>query len=1030
MSRCPLRSPCKSINMKARHLAGVFRHKWPKTRAIAGVLSFLCALLLAGVTSTAHASTWRAAADQPVNATASAATLMADGRLMVSGGSSGGITTSVHAYDWQRNQWDSLPALPRARQNHTSTRLSNGDILVIGGNLVGTDGAAVDRYINASNSWTSVQDLDVAGIPTRIREHTATLLADGRVLLAGGTITVTPSILGTASAATFDAATNSWTAVAGMTTDRRQHTATLLVDGRVFVVGGTSDGAAERFDPTTNTWATVASAAYVRSNHTATRLADGRVLVVGGTGKLITAIGAEAPLDSAEIYDPVANTWTTVGNMTMARSAHRAALLPDGRVLITGSPASPLSAATEIFDPVTSTFSIGSPMLVTRNIGYLAVLPNGEVIVGGASPGATANKVERINLSVAATVSAASMPFTRQSFIATPLANGEVLVTGGNSTGTARYNPTTDVWTTSASLPQPRINHTATLLADGRVLVAGGGTSNPALDRAFVYDPATDTWTETPRMNVARALHTATLMTDGSVLVAGGTSNANITLGNGIASAERYDPYSNRWTPVANMSAARAVHVAALLPDGRVLVATGNAYLPTPTLLATAEAYDPIANTWTSAGSVTNARMFAGVARLPDGRVVVSGGVGLVASVSTAMPDTDVFNPSTLLWTSAGAMAEGRSRPHMASLGNGDVVTIGGEDSVIASLASSEIFDALTLTWRTSVTLPAARRRAAIALLQNGDVLVAGGAAPISSTATALRFRASTAPAVTRVSTVSLSAATIAANTGFAVTGTGYRPTLEGSGGGTTNAAVNFPMLQVRHIASNITRWIAPDTATVTNTSLSTASNAMNGLPAGVYHVTTWVSGVPSIAASLQMLPPFTLRGVASRKTHGALGAIDVAIDSSIGIGGAVTTEPRSSSGNHLVVFYFSGSVSSIGATSVVDAASHVIGSPVITTSGNEVRFALSGIADLSRAALSVNAVNGAVDANAALGFLVGDANNTRAVKASDLASIRYRASGPVTPPTFNPRFDVDVSGVMDAADVNTAKANAGVVLP
>jgi hypothetical protein len=303
-------------------------------------------------------------------------------------------------------------------------------------------------------------------------------------------------------------------------------------------------------------------------------------------------------------------------------------------------------------------------------------------------------------------------------------------------------------------------------------------------------------------------------------------------------------------------------------------------------------------------------------------------------------------------------------------------------------------------------------------------VLLAGGSIP-AATATTERWNPGHAPLASRRATATPSPSIIEANAGFAVSGSGFRPAQEASHGSTTNSAVNHPILQVQHIGSGITRWMAPDaTSAITNTGFATTANAMSGLPAGAYRVTTWVGGVPSIASIIRMNPPFALRGVTSRKAHGAAGTFALAIDPTVAISGNVSIEPRDEGGSHLVVFHMAESVSSIGSTSVVNAANAPVGSPVVTTSGNEVRFALSGVPDASRIALSVNAINGTVNATAAMGFLVGDINNSRTVNASDIIMTRNRIGQTVN--ASNYKADINASGTIDTADVAAVKNNAG----
>jgi N-acetylneuraminic acid mutarotase len=328
--------------------------------------------------------------------------------------------------------------------------------------------------------------------------HTATLLANGKVLVTGG---YTDDDVGrpVASVELYDPASGRWSAAASMSTVRTTHTATLLANGKVLVTGGntTSRGgttSAELYDPISNTWSAAASMVVARAGHTATLLASGKVLVTGGDG-------ASSFLASAEQYDPVSDRWSAVADMSRARVAHTATLLEDGKVLVAGgyAPGTGYWAEAELYDPVSATWS-----------------------------------------------PAASMSTARFAHTATLLASGKVLVIAGGGDDNAQsptavvelYDPAQDSWSAAPSASVPRNSHAATLLADGTVLVTGGyGGDFRATGSSELYDPVSRRWAPAPRMSTARASHTATLLSGGKVLVAGGATNDGLTY---TASAELY----------------------------------------------------------------------------------------------------------------------------------------------------------------------------------------------------------------------------------------------------------------------------------------------------------------------------------------------------------------------------------------------------------------------------------------------------------------------------------------------------------
>jgi hypothetical protein len=181
------------------------------------------------------------------------------------------------------------------------------------------------------------------------------------------------------------------------------HTATLLSDGRVLIVGGYSAGwtleglflaSAEIYDPKTGTFSATGSLVGARSHHTATMLADGRVLITGGASG--TSGNSKASLDSAELYDPNKGTFTWAGRMANARTFHTATRLADGRVLIAGGDpagwlyAGPFLTSAEVYNPKTGVFSAAGPMADRRAYHTATVLADDRVLVAGGDDPPTA----------------------------------------------------------------------------------------------------------------------------------------------------------------------------------------------------------------------------------------------------------------------------------------------------------------------------------------------------------------------------------------------------------------------------------------------------------------------------------------------------------------------------------------------------------------------------------------------------------------------------------------------------------------
>ncbi len=327
--------------------------------------------------------------------------------------------------------------------------------------------------------------------------HTATLLPNGKVLVAGGRIN--GNYLD--SAELYDPTTGTWSSTSSMTTSRSGHTATLLPSGKVLVAGGYHVGseltASELYDPATGTWSSTGNLNTPRSRHTATLLANGNVLVAGGDTNGNTV---DTAISSAELYDPATGSWTNTGGLSTARDTHTATLLPNGKVLVAGGwhvyYGYGIINATELYDPATGTWSNTGSLNTARAFHTATLLPNGKVLVAGGNNSSTI------------------------------LASAEL------------YDPTAGTWSNTGSFNTARTEHTATLLPNGKVLAAGGGGSTADLASAELYDITTGVWANTASMNNIRFVHTATLLPNGKVLVAGGVGNT----GGNLASAELYDP--------------------------------------------------------------------------------------------------------------------------------------------------------------------------------------------------------------------------------------------------------------------------------------------------------------------------------------------------------------------------------------------------------------------------------------------------------------------------------------------------------
>lgn len=360
--------------------------------------------------------------------------------------------------------------------------------------------------------------------------HTATLLNDGRVLVAGGR-----SIQSYESAEIFDPTksddpeVSQWSPAGNMLLDRFDHTATMLSNGLVLMVGGDKETGAqlytqskritlqdsELYDPATNSWSSAGDMPNPHgSGHTATLLDNGKVLVTGGIyAKVLDA--PREPSEFSDIYDPAAGTWSTTGDLTKPRARHQAVLLEDGNVLAIDDNSS------EIYNVSTGKWTDAGELPSNHGSHFsITVLSNGKILVAG---GGSSNWVGGVEVS-----------------IPSPIDNADI------------YDPSTGKWSSAGTMVKAEVFHTASLLQDGRVLVVGPVS-------AQLYDPDSDSWSEAGSLKTqrgalmidgpARSFHTATVLNDGRVIIVGGNTLDLSKFGQakdriGIGATEIYDPNS------------------------------------------------------------------------------------------------------------------------------------------------------------------------------------------------------------------------------------------------------------------------------------------------------------------------------------------------------------------------------------------------------------------------------------------------------------------------------------------------------
>jgi N-acetylneuraminic acid mutarotase len=558
--------------------------------------------------------------------------------------------------------------------------------------------------------------------------HTAILLQDGKVLVAGGFDPSASSYR--SSTELFDPANGTWSLMGQLNTPRADHTATLLQNGKVLVCGGRNGNgvvaSAELYDPLTGTWTATGQGMNVpRERHTATLLPGGQVLVTGGAND-------SSALASAELYYPDTDGWSQLQSMNTARYSHTANLLSSGKLLVAGGftsigDAKSATNSTELFDPANGTWTTALVGMHSARGAHTATsLTNGTMLVTGGidNTGSTVSTSETYDPNTGLWMISGSLNAARSSHSATLLPNGKVLVSGGSNgsssiTTAELYDAANRSWSTTGNLGHARSSHTATMLPSGDVLVSGGydSSANVAVAASEIYDAANPAWTATGSMSSVRSYHTATPLLNGKVLVCGGIDDvANGGSGTVLASAEVYDPANHAWDSTAPLVHPRSGHTATLLPNGKVLATGGVAQ--NRTLLGSAELYDPTNGTWTEMGSLNNPRTGHTATLLPNGKVLVCGG-----GFATA----ELFDQSTGTWTLTANLLEPVLGNTATLLPDGKLLVSGGANQSSGPLSKAELYNPALRQWIATGSMRSARQSHTATLLPDGRVLVCGG---------------------------------------------------------------------------------------------------------------------------------------------------------------------------------------------------------------------------------------------------------------------------------------------------------------
>jgi hypothetical protein len=510
--------------------------------------------------------------------------------------------------------------------------------------------------------------------------HSATLLLDGTLLVVGGGIPGSDSELGIeplASAELYSPLADGFQQLAArLATARAAHTATRLRDGSVLIIGGIGrEGApvpgAERYLPDSREFTPAGDLLTPRALHTATLLADGRVLVVGGS----TMLAGGPALDDAEIYDPATGRFEACANSPHARAdANAAALLSDGRVFLLW----PGAERSELFDPATREFTPAAELPTLGRFTGMTRAEDGNLLL--FTQGEAASLLFGIVVLdgegrlVSSLYEPAWVPEHLDEEVSVTRAHGVICSdTQGLCTLSAGSPPSHEL--VRQTRVSGRQGHTASALSDGSVLLVGGVSSEDASLRVLSSTERVDSaqWSATPVANALPESHTATMLSDGKVLLTGGDD---------AALADRTALYDGRaLVPAGKLLVPRSGHLCLPLLDGTALIAGGDGPAPA----ANEEIFDWKTGTSRDAGFRLNARG-SGVA-LADGRF-------LFADRETVeIYDSKLGPPTTPM---ALAAPLGCARPPLARLANGRVLALGERVAVELEPSAPDALSSVT----------------------------------------------------------------------------------------------------------------------------------------------------------------------------------------------------------------------------------------------------------------------------------------------------------------------------------------------
>lgn len=690
------------------------------------------------------------------------AAVLNDGRILVTGGRTNlnqtSPTPSTEIFDPATGLSVYSGNLNIPRFSAKAVTLNDGRVLIVGGsgNVGSPSPLPSELYDPATGQFSLTASLLVTRA-VGVDQVTTTKLNDGRILFAGGPAT------NAVNAEIFDPVTETFHFSGPMVARRAWHTATLLPDGRVVIIGGANTtlgvgftNLVEVFDPVTETFSALGTNIVMRRNHSATLLPDGKILVAGG--HLPTANGTLVTTSSVEIFDPATGISEYAGELAVRRGEHRVAALPSGQVLITGGRVDTLPQRTaEIFDHLMfwrpenlyTFFQDFSGMILqiqqltglysdaTNTIWGLSVT-NSNLQGQLTYANDTITGLLTTNGQLQAELDALQPnPFRllpglvpiRLRIFSFPLSDERVVLMHGinmdnpGSRIISIFDPRNESYAHAGFVTQSRVGFAGNILPDDRIMLAGGTiqlpTSNPITNSTEIYTPGTTNTVPGPSMFHARLDPLSVNLSDGRVLIMGGRNATT----NFVAQSEIYEPSNNSFRLSGVMPGRIMLATVTRLLDDRVLIVGIN----TNSTIAEVQIFDPATETFRMVSAAFTGRIGHQASLLADGRVIISGGRS--GSPNVALSSTVIFDPATEGFTSGPNLLVARFNFSSTTLPDGTVLIAGGQTNLasVPATVTTEIYDPVTGSISAGSNMMTNQYSHTAVLLGNGTVLFSGG---------------------------------------------------------------------------------------------------------------------------------------------------------------------------------------------------------------------------------------------------------------------------------------------------------------